>query len=250
MRHKTSMKRDIWRIIYVLVALVAMWYVADFCIASPVIPAPHRAIARFLQLFPAIWFHLSASLLRIVVALSITLVVGYPVGVLLGRNSIVDTLVTPVVYGLYPIPKVAFLPVLMVLFGISNVARVILIVLILLCQVIISVRDSVRKIPYAYVRSIRMLGGSKQDILTHVVVPATLPSLLTSLKIGVGTGLSVLFFAETFGTTWGIGFFIMDSWVRIAYVDMFAGIIGVSALGMILFWCITLLERKFCPWVR
>ncbi len=242
--------RDLRRIVYVLLALISLWYVADCIVASPVIPAPHKGILRFFQLFPTLSKHLAASLLRIFVALGCTLLVGYPVGIFLGRNLLADKLVTPVIYGLYPIPKVAFFPVLMVLFGISNVARIILIILILVCQVVISVRDSVRHIPYAYVRSIRMLGGSSRDLFTHVILPASLPNLLTSIKIGVGTGLSVLFFAETFGTTWGIGFFIMDSWVRIAYVDMFAGIIGVSTLGMTLFFIITLLERKFCSWVR
>ncbi len=247
--NKKSGKRDIWRAPYVLLSLIALWYLLDLFIASPVIPAPHKGIARFIELFPrTISLHLGASLLRIVVALGVTLVIGYPLGVILGRSHRFDAFVTPIIYGVYPIPKVAFLPVLMVLFGIGNTARVTLIVLILTCQVIISVRDSVKQIPYAYFRSIKMLGGGKRDTLCHLIIPASLPRLLTSVKIGVGTGLSVLFFAENFGTTWGIGFYIMHSWMRISYVDMFAGIIGVSLLGMVLFWILTVLERRLCSW--
>ncbi len=250
MRDKKGGARDLWKVPYVLVSLVALWYILDFFIDSPVIPPPHRGIARFIELLPTISLHLGASLLRILVALGVTLVVGYPLGVMLGRSDRFDAFITPIIYGVYPIPKVAFLPVLMVLFGIGNTARVTLIFLILTCQVIISVRDSVKQIPYAYFRSIKMLGGSRWDTMYHLIFPASLPRLLTSVKIGVGTGLSVLFFAENFGTTWGIGFYIMHSWMRISYVDMFAGIIGVSLLGMVLFWILTVLERKLCAWSK
>ncbi len=247
---KSKLTKDLFRIPYALLVLIGIWYLAHLMVASPIIPSPLQGILRFFHLFPELVRHMGASFLRIVLALCITLLIGYPLAVLLGRNSLADSLGTPLVYGVYPIPKIAFLPLLMVLFGITNQTKVILVFLIVISQIIISVRASIRAVPYRYIRSVRMLGATPWELFKHVLFPASLPQLLTAIKLGVGTGLSVLFFAESFGTTWGIGWYIMDSWVRISYKDMFAGIIGVSLLGMILFWVITLVERRLVPWSK
>lgn len=82
-----------------------------------------------------------------------------------------------------------------------------------------------------------------------MILPAIAPNLLTALKISTGTSLSVLFFAENFATTKGLGYFIMDSWMKLAYVDMFAGIVMMSLLGVGLFNFIELLEKRFCSWI-
>ncbi len=78
--------------------------------------------------------------------------------------------------------------------------------------------------------------------------PSLLPALLAALRVGSGTALAVLFFAETFFTRYGLGGFLVDSWMRAAYVDLFAGIVGLGLLGLLLFAAIDLAERRFCRW--
>jgi len=71
---------------------------------------------------------------------------------------------------------------------------------------------------------------------------------LTATRLALGTAISILFFTETFGTQYGMGFFIMDSWLRVNYLDMYAGIVVLSFIGFCLFVSIDYLERKICSW--
>jgi NitT/TauT family transport system ATP-binding protein len=118
----------------------------------------------------------------------------------------------------YPIPKIAFLPLIMLFFGLGNLSKIILISLILFFQITLSVRDSVKNIHPSYYLSIKSLGAGKRDLYRHVILPAMLPNLFTALRVSVGTAISVLFFAENFATRFGIGYFIMDSWLKLDWL--------------------------------
>ena len=91
----------------------------------------------------------------------------------------------------------------------------------------------------------RALGG----LLRHLLLPAALPAALSALRIAIGTAISVLFVTETYGTTEGLGYYISDAWMRIDYLDMYAGIALLSLMGVGLFILIDLLRGKYsCPW--
>ena len=77
-----------------------------------------------------------------------------------------------------------------------------------------------------------------------------LPNFITSLRVAMGTAISVLFFTETFGTKYGMGYFIMDSWLRVNYLDMYAGIVVLSLIGLFLFGFLDLVENYFCKWKK
>jgi NitT/TauT family transport system permease protein len=70
------------------------------------------------------------------------------------------------------------------------------------------------------------------------------------MRISIGVSISVLFFAENFATKWGIGYFIMNSWLLVDYTAMFSGILALSLLGLIMFSLIDMLDKKFCSWVN
>ena len=92
------------------------------------------------------------------------------------------------------------------------------------------------------------LGASFKDIFCKILWPAVLPNFITALRVAMGTAISVLFFTETFGTKYGMGYFIMDAWLRVNYLDMYAGIIVLSLIGLCLFGILDLCERYFCSW--
>ena len=94
------------------------------------------------------------------------------------------------------------------------------------------------------------LGASFKDIFCKILWPAVLPNFITALRVAMGTAISVLFFTETFGTKYGMGYFIMDAWLRVNYLDMYAGIIVLSLMGLCLFGILDLCERYFCKWNR
>ena len=237
--------------IYGLVVLLAGWWVASLLAPSGFIPDPLTVSVRFIVLVPKVlWVHALASLGRVAAALAVALVTAVPAGIALGRVRFLDRLFSPVAYALYPVPKIALLPVVMLLFGLGNLSKGVVIFIVLFFQVLVSSRDGAREIPPQYVLSLRSLGASRGQVLRYVVWPALLPGLLSSLRIGTGTALAVLFFAETFGTSRGLGWFVMESWMRMSYVDMFAGILCLGFVGLGLFLGIDLLQKRLCRWQR
>ena len=99
-----------------------------------------------------------------------------------------------------------------------------------------------------YFDALRSLGGRRRDLFRHILLPALLPRIFSSLRMNLGTSIAVLFLAETFATRKGIGWFIMDAWSRLAYGEMFAGIMALSLSGLILFFLIDLAESRLCRW--
>lgn len=230
-------------------AIVAAWWVLALLLASPVLPAPPEVLARVAALGPGVLVrHAEASLLRVAAALLLAAAPAVPLGMIMGRVRRFDRVLAPVTYLLYPVPKIALLPIVFLLVGIGDPARVTIVALVLFFQILVAVRDAARSIPAAYLTSLASLGGNRRQAVRFVLLPAILPELLTAVRIGTGTALAVLFFAETFFTNHGLGTFIVESWMRVSYADMLAGIVAMGLLGLLLFALIDLTERRLCPW--
>ncbi|TVQ37479.1 MAG: ABC transporter permease subunit [Spirochaetaceae bacterium] len=232
-------------------AVVAGWWVLALLLRSPVLPAPPAVLMRVVELGPALLLrHTAASLMRVLLALAVATAVSLPLGLVMGRSRRVDRLLAPLAYLLYPVPKIALLPIVFLLVGIGDAARVTIVVLVLSFQILVAVRDAARSIPAAYLTSFTSLGGTRAQSLRFVLLPAIVPQLLTAMRIGTGTGLAVLFFAETFFANFGLGMFIVESWMRVSYTDMLAGIVAMGVLGLALFSALDALEYLLCPWKR
>ncbi|GAU78521.1 ABC transporter permease [Fusibacter sp. 3D3] len=236
-------------LLYSLVLILILWQISTWIVHKNFLPSPALTGQYMVIHFSLLIKHMSVSLYRILVAIVITVILGSTVGILTARSEVLDRVVTPLLYTLYPVPKIAFLPLLMLLLGLGDASKITLVALILFFQIVISVRDSVKAIHPSYFIAIKSLGAKSSHIYRHVIVPAILPALFTSLRISVGTSISVLFFAENFATQYGIGFFIMDSWLKLDYAAMFAGIVTISFMGSALFGLLDWTESKLCRWV-
>lgn len=237
--------------LYAFLTVLFFWYLLHFAVGPSTIPSPYRTIVNFIEIFPGtLCLHLLVSLGRISAAIIISLIFGSIIGLWIGMSKKADALVSPVVYILYPLPKIAFLPILMILFGLGNAPKIMLIVIIIIFQIIIAARDGVQEIPKELFYSVLSLGLSRVELYRHLILPAVLPKIITALRISVGVSISILFFGENFATTYGIGYFIMNSWLMVNYVEMFSGILALSILGLVLFKLIDLLENRLCAWVK
>jgi NitT/TauT family transport system permease protein len=229
--------------------LAAAWWALSALVPGGFVPAPSEVVARFLALLPgSLAAHAAASLARVAAAAVLTLVTAVPAGVAIGRWRALDRVLSPVIYVLYPVPKIALLPVLMLLFGLGDSSKVVIVFLVLFFQVLVAVRDAARDVPLPFLVSLRSLGGTRRHALRYVLAPALMPALLSAFRVGTGTSLAVLFFSETFGTSVGLGWFVMESWMRMSYVDMFAGILCLALLGLALFLAIDFLHHRLCRW--
>ena len=226
-----------------------LWAVTAQILQMPVIPSPEQVLLRLMQKFPdTIAVHAGYSLLRIVLGLVVAVAVGYPVGVLMGYFPRVNRLLAPILYLTYPVPKIALLPVVMLLFGVGETSKMLLVFLIIVFQVVVAVRDAVAAIPPETYAPLRVLGATFAQIVRHIIVPASLPKFITAVRVAMATAISVLFFTETFGTQYGIGYYIMDAWLRVNYLDMYAGITVLSTMGLLLFILLDWTERRLCAW--
>ncbi|MFZ7103656.1 MAG: ABC transporter permease [Peptococcaceae bacterium] len=232
-----------------VLVLIIFWWILAGVINKPILPVPAQAFAAFLAaLQGGLLRHIGISLFRVVVSMLIATLTGVPLGLFLGKNKEWDRKIAPYVYITYPIPKVVFMPVLFVVLGIGDISKILLITLIVFFQILVTTRDAAKNIDLSYLLSVKSLGSGFWELYKHVFFPACLPEILTSLRIGLGTALAVLFLTETYATQKGIGYFIMDAFSRMAYEEMFAGIMAMGLLGFILYYLLDKLEKKLCPW--
>jgi NitT/TauT family transport system permease protein len=226
-----------------------LWHLIAVIVHMRVLPKPTDVYFNMNNLYgEQLYLHVLVSIYRVASGLSISLIIGVSIGLLMAYSNVWNKILNPLVYFTYPIPKTALLPIVMLLFGLGDASKIIIIVLILVFQIIVAVRDSALNIPSETYNPIRSLGASKLQIFTHITVPAILPELLTSLRLSIGTALSILFFTEGYGTQYGIGYFILDAWTRIDYIGMYAGIVVLSLLGFTMFILIDILEETVCRW--
>ena len=225
------------------------WTAAAHLLNMPVIPPPEQVMVRLSQIFlDTIAVHSAYSFMRLSIGLLTAVLIGYPVGVVMGYFGRINRVLSPIIYLTYPIPKIALLPVVMLLFGVGELSKLLLVFFILVFQIIVTVRDAVAGIPPETYVPLRVLGASFGQMMHHIILPASLPKFITAIRVAMATAISVLFFTETFGTRYGIGYFIMDAWLRVNYLDMYAGIVVLSAIGLLLFTVFDGLERKLCRW--
>ena len=230
--------------------VLAAWSLAARLISRPFLPLPALVWANFVHGLAggSLLAQVGASLRRVVGAIILAAPAAWVLGLAAGRIRKVDTFLSPLVYLLHPLPKVAFLPILMLFLGLGDASKLALMGLVVFGQLFVGARDSARAIPAALVDTVRSLGGRKTFLVTNVILPATLPALLSSLRISLGTAIAVLFLSETFASMDGLGWYIMDSWSRVDYPDMYAAISVLSLLGLGLYLALDGLEAILLRW--
>lgn len=235
-------------IVFAVVFVLAGWQVTAVLLDTPALPTPAATVPIFIDFAPSIGPSFVISLYRLLVSLAIGVLFGLPIGLALGRSPKLDMLFAPVLYILYPLPKIVLLPILLVLLGLADAPKIALISLTVFFQVVVVMRDAAKAIPEATVLSVRSLGASRLDVWRHVVLPATLPELFTTLRVSSAVAIAVLFFAEAIAGSTGVGYFIMESWAMVNYPRMFAGIIALAILGVAIYEAFDIAERRLTRW--
>jgi taurine transport system permease protein len=233
-----------------LAALGAAWALTAKLVGRPFLPSPGAAIARLGRRLAdgSLALHLGASARRVALALAIAAPIAVLLGLAAGRSRRLDAFVSPFVYLLHPIPKVAFLPVIMLFLGLGDAAKVFLIGLIIFGQILVSARDAAKAVPDELIESVVSLGAGRLDTARHVVFPYALPALLSALRVGLGTAVAVLFIAESFASESGLGWYIVDAWTRVDYPDMYAAILALSLFGLACYLIVDGAEASLCRW--
>jgi NitT/TauT family transport system permease protein len=233
------------------IIITAVWYAAAITLSLSLVPLPLKVFLNISLKFSSnMLIHLIFSLGRVLEGTLLGVIIGVPIGICMGYYDKADKCLSPIVYFLYPVPKIALLPLFMLFLGLGEASKIGMILIIVLFQIIVAARDAVKNISKENYYSLYSLGAGKLSIIREVVLPVVQPDVITSVRVTLGTAVSVLFFTETFGTEYGMGYYIMDSWMRVNYVDMYSGIVILSLMGVGLFICVDLLEKWTCKWKR
>jgi len=238
-------------ILLALLAILLIWQAAASLIQQAVLPGP-------IQVGQALWQetiqgnlpgHFLASLWRVVASMLLSIALAAPAGLALGQSKTLNSIFAPVIYWLYPIPKVVLVPVVLLLFGVGDAAKILLIFLILFFQILVLVRDSAANLRPELIQSVRSLGAGRRALFAFVYLPASLPAVLTALRQSVGTAVAILYVAELFATRWGLGYYIyLNGSTLFNYPAMYAGIVAMSLMGMLLYFVIDGLDHWLCRW--
>lgn len=240
-------------VLLALVGLLAAWQALAMLINQPIFP-PVTMVAQ------ALWqeiskgelgLHFLASLWRVTASMLLSVALAAPAGLALGQMPHLNRFFSPIIYWLYPIPKVVLVPVILLLLGVGDLAKIVIIFLILFFQILVLVRDQAAALRPELILSVRSLGAGRRALFRYVYFPASLPGILTALRQSVGTAVAVLYVAELFATQYGLGYYIyLNGSTLFNYPAMYGGIVVMSLLGMILYFSVDVLEKWWCPYLE
>jgi NitT/TauT family transport system permease protein len=175
----------------------------------------------------------------------------------MGGLKKLDAILSPLLFLTYPVPKVLFLPVLIVALGLGEAPKIVLVAVTVGYQALVIIRDSVVNLDRAYWESFAALWPKEGStvaralaVTRHVLWPASCPALATATRLTSGTAVSVLFMAESFATDLGLGFFIVDAWGNLDLPRMFSGIVAMGLMGGFFYKLADLMEKILCPWTK
>lgn len=239
-----------------IVLIIVAWGLASaYALVSPVfLPSPRQVVLALYNLVvkgfvdATLAEHVGASLTRIFGALIASIIIGIPAGIAIGTSRIGRGILDPIVEFLRPLPPLAYLPLIIIWVGIGEASKITVIALSMLPSIILSTSAGVRAVSKDHVNAARSLGASKRQVLTEVVLPSSVPSILTGIRIALGAGWTTLVAAELVAATSGIGFMIQSAAQFLVTDIVIAGIIVIALIAILLEYIARLIERRLVPW--
>ena len=236
----------------VFAVLIAVWELGARAgwISPPVLPAPSEAFEAFKDLVESgqLLRHLSASLQRLIVGFTAGTTLGLTVGTFIGLFSIARSGLAPLVAAIFPIPKIALLPLFIIWFGIGEGSKVATILFGSFFPTVIATYSGIDNVDRGLIRMGQSFNLSYRDIVRKIVLPAALPAILSGMRISASISIILLVAAEMIGAEYGIGAYVLLAGNLMATDQLIAGVAMLSILGLTVNWLINLAERRFLRW--
>ncbi|MBD9662114.1 taurine ABC transporter permease TauC [Pantoea sp. PNT03] len=236
--------------------LLLWWAITALGLVAPLFLPPPQVVLQKLILIASpqgfmdatLWQHLGASLARMLVALFFAALIGIPVGIAMGLSPAIRGLLDPLIELYRPVPPLAYLPLMVIWFGIGETSKILLIYLAIFAPVTLSTLAGVKNAQQVRIRAAQALGASRWQLLRYVILPGALPEILTGLRIGLGVGWSTLVAAELIAATRGLGFMVQSAGEFLATDVVLAGIAVIALIAFGLELGLRALQRRLTPW--
>ncbi|HAS1785933.1 MULTISPECIES: taurine ABC transporter permease TauC [Enterobacter] len=257
LRWRWPVPRQLTLSVGTVVVLLALWWAvaAQQWISPLFLPPPGQVLEKLIAIAgpqgfmdATLWQHAGASLSRILVALLAAVFIGVPVGIAMGLSSTLRGILDPLIELYRPVPPLAYLPLMVIWFGIGETSKILLIYLAIFAPVAMSALAGVKSAQQVRIRAAQSLGASRAQVLLFVILPGALPEILTGLRIGLGVGWSTLVAAELIAATRGLGFMVQSAGEFLATDVVLAGIAVIAAIAFGLELGLRALQRRLTPW--
>lgn len=251
-----SKTRQILISLSVMLLLILFWWGATqlHWVSSLYLPKPEYVLQRFFNILQhgyldqSLYTHIWASITRVALALLIACVIGIPLGILMGVYQYVHAALDPIIEFYRPVPPLAYLPLIVIWFGIGELSKVLLISLAIFAPVVIATCNGIRSISKHKIQAAQSLGASPAQLIRFIILPATLPYILTGIRIGLGVGWSTLVAAELIAASEGLGFVIQSASQFLLTDVVIVGILLIATIAFTIEIGLRSLQRKLVPW--
>nr|WP_319775182.1 ABC transporter permease [Breoghania sp.] len=236
----------------VFLALLGVWEAGtrSGLISPLVLPTPAESWHAFVNLAQSgmLWKHVAASTERLFIGWTVGTILGIAAGLMIGLFSVARSGFQPLVSALFPIPKIALLPLFVIWFGIDEGSKNATIIFGTFFPTVISTYSGVDNVDRTLIRMGQSFGLSWLSIVRKIVIPGAMPAILSGFRISASIAIVLLVAAEMIGAEFGVGAYVLMAGSLMATDQLIAGVAILSVMGLIIAWAIGLAEKYFLRW--
>jgi len=218
------------------------------------LPPPHALVLKLWTVMrdgyggTPLWTHFQASLLRTMTGFVTGSLAGILIGLCMGYNRVVSSALSPFFSFVRPIPAIAYIPMVILWFGIGEFSKVLLIFMASFLYVSLNTAAGVHAVPEDLLRVSRALGARGWQVFFFVILPEALPYVMLGLKVGLALSWAIVVASELVAAQSGLGYMIMDAGTFFRIDDVYVGVFLIGAVGLLLERTLTMLERRYVHW--
>ena len=239
----------------ILLFVAIWWLVTAMGWVKPLfVPSPGAIVDKFVSLASngftgtPLLEHILISAGRVFGAFLLACAIGIPLGLAMGMSPVMRGIFDPPIEFYRPIPPLAYLPLMIIWFGIGETSKVLLIFLSVFAPVALGARSGVKSAAIEQIHAAYSFGASRWKVMRHVILPSAMPEILTAMRIGIGFGWTTLVAAEMVAATKGIGYMVLSASQFLQTATVINGIIIIAAIAYAFDMLMRFIERRVVPW--
>jgi taurine transport system permease protein len=239
-----------------IAGLLLLWWLAShFGLIKPLfLPKPETIWTAFQQAAAgdldshSLWVHFLWSMYRVFLAFFLAALIGIPVGIAMGVSRIARGIFDPPIEFYRPLPPLAYLPLMIVWFGIGELSKILLLFLAIFAPVALAARAGVKSAGQEQIQAARSMGASTLQVVRHVIIPSAMPEILVGLRIGMGVGWTTLVAAEMVAADAGLGKMVFNASNFLRTDVVILGILVIGFVAYVFELLMRWIERRVVPW--
>ena len=239
-----------------ILAIIFIWWLCTTMgwVKPLFLPSPQAVLKKFFDVWnngftnTSFLEHVSVSAVRVFGAFLLACLIGIPLGIAMGMSPFIRGIFDPPLEFYRPIPPLAYLPLMIIWFGIGETSKVLLIFLSVLAPVALGARSGVKSAAIEQIHAAYSFGASRWQVMQQVILPSALPEILTAMRIGIGFGWTTLVAAEMVAATKGLGYMVLTASQFLQTSTVIMGIIVIAIIAYAFDLLMRFVERKLVPW--